>query len=153
MRKTLWIEILVGIVVIAGIVAVLFTKVFNKAPINYTVYTLDQYGICFLVDPMYKISQFKDRVFYSAGQNTGVLQVFQRQVNPNYKKMPTGEIPMSLHKVKNLRILEYQIGPDWVLRDEFDYAKRTPGNLIPRKKACADLIKKFPEIKLFFSND
>ena len=148
MRKTLLIEILVGLVVIAGIGAVFYERVFNKAPVEYTVYELENYGICFLVEPIYKITQYKDRIFYSAGSNTGTLQVFKRQVNPSYKTMPTGEIPMSLHKVKNLRILEYQMNSEFVLRDEFDYAKRIPGNLIPRKKSCEMLKKQFPVVKL-----
>lgn len=151
MRKTLWIELLVAVVVVAGVAAVLLTRVFNKPAVQYTIYSLADYGICFVVDPTYKFNQFKDRVFYSAGNNTGTLQVFKRQVNPKYKSMPTGEIPMSLHKVKNLRILEYQIAENLVLRDEFDYAKRTPGNIIPRKAACEKLMQKFPVVHLKFS--
>jgi hypothetical protein len=148
MRKTLWIEILVGVIVIVGVAAVLLTRVFNKSAVQYTIYSLDEYGICFVVDPSYKFNQFKDRIFYSSGHNSGTLQLFKRQVNPKYKSMPTGEIPMSLHKVKNLRILEYQITKELVLRDEFDYAKRTPGNIIPRKNACQKLMQQFPVVKL-----
>lgn len=148
MRKTLIIEILIGFVAILGMVTLVYVKIINKPKAEYTLYVLDKYNVCFLVDPTYSVTQFKDRIFYSAGKNTGTLQIFKRKVDPSFKEMPTGEIPMSLHKIKNYRIFEYQVTPEFVLRDEFEYAARLPGNIIPRKIKCQELKKSLPVVEL-----
>lgn len=148
MRKTLYIEILIGFVAITGVVALIYFKIIKRPKKEYTLYTLDKYGVCFLVEPTYSITQFKGRVFYSGGSNSGTLQVFKRLIDPTFKKMPSSEIPMGIHKIKNYRIFEYQVTDEFVLRDEFEYAKRLPGNLIPRKVKCKELKKKLPVVPL-----
>ena len=148
MRKTLYIEILIGLVTIAGIVALVYFKIIKRPKKEYTLYTLDKYGVCFLVEPTYSVIQFKGRVFYSGGKNTGTLQIYNRQIDPTFKMMPSSEIPMGIHKIKNYRIFEYQVTDDYVLRDEFEYAKRLPGNLIPRKVKCEELKKQLPVVEL-----
>lgn len=148
MRKTLYIEILIGFVTLVGIISLVYFKIIKRPKKEFTLYTLDKYGICFLVEPTYNIIQFKDRVFYSGGKNTGTLQIYKRKIDPTFKMMPTSEIPMGIHKIKNYRIFEYQVTDNFVLRDEFEYAKRLPGNLIPRKLKCEELKSKLPVVKL-----
>jgi hypothetical protein len=150
MRKSLFVEITIGAIAVIGMIALVYTKVIDKPKIEYTVYYLEKYNVCFLVDPLYSITQFRGGLFYGGGKNTGTMKIFQRDMDPSFKAMPSGDIPMSIHKIKNLRILEYLISEKVVLRDEFEFVKRIPGNLVPRRNGCDVLMKKFKTVKIDF---
>jgi hypothetical protein len=133
--------------IISAIVLVLsyftYLKIQESSRKEFSVITWDKYNICFLVPDNFIIEKFDDGFKYQGEKNKGHFILGHGALDPNYKESMIGDFKAAYKKVKNVRMFEYELAPDVILRDEFDFAKKTPANLIPVRHNCEKYLKHF----------
>lgn len=138
-------KITLFILVAISIVFSYFTleKMKAKTHIPYKVIVFDKYDLCFLIDPTYKIEKNKDVFKYQAGQNLGEFTLQFRAIDSKMKQSYLGDFKGAYKKKVDFRIFEYEIAEGVVLRDDFDFVKKLPPNILPVRKNCSKYLERF----------
>lgn len=118
----------------------------DKVNLKYGVITWEQYDICFLIPPSFKIEKQVDGFKYQGGKNSGYLQMTQGALSLDYKPSQFAEFPGAYKKTRDLRLFEYQIQGGVVLKDAFDFVKKQPANIIPVRKNCKIYLKRYSKL-------
>jgi len=132
-------KLTVSIIAVLTIIFSYFTiqKMRAKAQIDYQVITFDKYNICFLIDPSYIIEKNQELFKYQAGKNLGNFTIEHREISKDMKQTFLGDFKGAYKKEVDLRIFEYEIAPGVVLKDVFDFVKKTPPNILPVRSNCS----------------
>lgn len=140
-------KILIFSALVIGI-AITFTVIINNAfntNRSYTILTMDEYGVCFMMssDLDYKITAngFK----YSGKKNYGEFTLSRDGLMPNANKVDINGFKAAYSKQKNLRVYQYLLDDNnLILTDNFVYVKKSPLNLVPYRSECESIKKNYP---------
>lgn len=138
-------KLTISILALLTIIFSYFTiqKMKAKAQIEYQVITFEKYNLCFLIDPSYKIEKNNDVFKYQAGKNLGSFSIEKRDLSSDMKHSFLGDFKGAYKKEIDLRIFEYEIAKGVILKDVFDFVKKTPPNILPVRSNCSEYLKRF----------
>jgi len=119
-------------------------KMRSNASRAYEVILWNEYNICFLVGPEYKIKRVGKAFSYQAGKNSGVFSLKFRAIDPTMKASSFGDFDGAYSKEVDFRVFEYDLGGGVVLHDRFDFAKKGIPNLLPVRENCTKYLDRFP---------
>lgn len=118
-------------------------KIKYSATIPYKVITWDKYNLCFLVKPDDIIEKTKDGFKYQTGKNSGEFSIHLREISPGMKMTQFGTLKGAYEKKVDFRVFEYEIAEGVTLRDNFDFVKKKPANILPVRENCKHYLKRF----------
>lgn len=120
---------------------------------EFIVYHSKALNICFMIDNSYKIDELTNSTLkYSGQKNSGYIQILKRDLSPKLKKEKINGFSAGYLKKKNLRVYEYKLNTDYILRDEFVFASKLPLNLVPYREQCLDIEKYYKKIIPIFKD-
>ncbi len=122
------------IIVLVWVFYLAFTE-----PRDFRLFVINDGRACFLVDIRYDIKTDDQAIYYSGKKNSGVLTLHKRKVAGTMTNAQINGLVSGYEKIKNKRIYEYQINPDFIIRDEFVFAGKSPLNLVPYVNECKTL--------------
>lgn len=97
-------------------------------------------NVCYLVSPEYEVKKTEDGFTYFGGKNIGEVSFFQGEIDPSFNKRKIGEFSAGYKKVKNYRMVQYDVG-NWIVFEKFQFIKKEPPNLQPFQKGCDHLLE------------
>ena len=118
-------------------------KMKSTVAIPYKVITWDKYNLCFLVKPTDVIEKTQDVFKYKTGKNSGEFTLHLRKINPKMKQTQFGSLKGAYEKKIDFRNFEYEIAEGVVLRDDFDFIKKKPANILPVRDNCELYLERF----------
>jgi len=132
----------------AGFTYFTVQKIKSTAKIAYEVIVWEKYDLCFLVKPTDIIEKTQDAFKYKTGRNSGEFTLHHREINKQMKQTQFGTLKGAYEKKVDFRNFEYEIADGVILRDNFDFVKKKPANILPVRDNCKLYLKRF---KLLFN--
>jgi hypothetical protein len=125
------------------ITAILSLTTFNAFNIKrtFTVYSLKNSSVCFLVSSEMQIELTKSGFKYRGGENHGHVEILNQSLSKNFTKASINEFEAAYHKTVNFRHFEYKVDEKRIIKDTFTFIKKLPTHLIPYKSNCDKFIK------------
>lgn len=105
---------------------------------------------CFLVDDAYKVTFNKDSIEYANGKNSGTLTVHHRPISSDFHATTINDLPAAYKKLKNKRIYEYEVAPNFIIKDVFVFVDKSSVNLVPYKETCEKIKLNFKQHREIF---
>ena len=133
------------VIAIAIIFAVIINNAFNTQR-SYTIFTLDEYGVCFMMssEMNYKITEHGFK--YSGKKNYGEFTLNKNGLMQEANQVEINDFKAAYKKQKNLRIYQYLLNEEGVvLTDNFVYVKKIPLNIVPYRKECKSIKENYPK--------
>ena len=94
------------------------------------------------------IEKTQDAFKYKTGRNSGEFTLHKREINKQMKQTQFGTLKGAYEKKVDFRNFEYEIADGVILRDNFDFVKKKPANILPVRDNCKLYLKRF---KLLFN--
>jgi hypothetical protein len=138
--------ILILICVFISIVGLVLYNAFGTKR-TFTILTLQEFGICFMVSGELKYELTNNGFRYSGGKNKGEFKLLKQQLSNDITKVKINGFNAGYSKAKNVRVYEYEVGAksgELILQDTFLYASKSPMNLVPYSDECKDILKNYP---------
>lgn len=133
------------VVAIAITFAVIINNAFNTTR-NYTIFTLDEYGVCFMMSSEMQYQLTPHGFKYSGKENYGEFTISKSGLMAEANHVEINEFKAAYKKQKNLRIYQYLLNDDGVvLTDNFVFIKKSPLNLVPYRRECKSIKKNYPK--------
>lgn len=130
-------------------IAVTFFVIINNAfntNRSYKILTLDQYGICFMVNSELDYEITPNGFRYSGQKNYGEFTLSRSGLIDEANKVEINGFKAAYTKQKNLRTYQYLLDQDGtVFTDRFVFVKKSPLNLVPYRKECKRIKKNYPD--------
>lgn len=97
----------------------------------------------------YQIDFAENGFDYKAGKNSGKVRMLAKDFaeGNEWVKTELGEFKANYSKKKNNRTIEYKLGENMILLDDFHYTSRGALNPVPYKGQCPAFYEKFQDIK------
>jgi hypothetical protein len=118
-------------------------KINSSAQVAYKVITWEKYNLCFLVKPDDVIEKTQGGFKYTTGKNMGEFTIHNREITKSMKKTQFGALKGGYEKKVDFRNFEYEIADGVILRDNFDFVKKKPANILPVRDNCKHYLKRF----------
>lgn len=132
------------IIAIAVTFAVIINNAFNSDR-TYTILTLDQFGVCFMVNSELEYIITPNGFKYSGGKNFGEFTLSRDGLISESNKVTINNFKAAYTKEKNLRTYQYLLDDTkTVFTDKFVFVKKSPLNLVPYRSECKKIKKNYP---------
>lgn len=130
-------------------IALTLQNVLKQRNRPYLVISFPEYEVCILMGEEYKLEFFENGFSYKAGKNSGVVKMVEGDFTEGHEWVRTnlGEFDTNYSKKKNNRTIEYKLGENMILLDDFHYTSRGALNPVPYKGQCEVFFEKFQDIK------
>lgn len=119
---------------------------------NFIVLFNKKLNFCLLVDDRYKFKLGESSLSYSGGKNSGELSLIQAGISQDAIKVNINGFKAGYKKLKNVRVYEYQLSENFIIRDNFINKEKSIVNLVPYRIECSKIKNNFKNhIEIFRS--
>ena len=147
--KTKYILISLGLILVI-IISLIMWSAF-RVHRTFVLYKSVKHNFCLLVDDRYTLEISENRIKYTGGLNSGLLELREGKLDEKMFKTRIGDFDSGYQKLKNLRVYEYILSENYILKDTFENVRKMPINLVPLRRDCAKIEKKFKEHQIIFN--